>query len=165
MLIYDPEAQEQLHTNGTWRTYQPGVRVQIRPVTTADQRSFRKLASASGRFDQDEFDRFFWDHLVADYEGICSKDGQKLPLTPANKVAVFTGLQALGNWACNESDKLAEAAAKAEGRALENSGGSRAGKRTAPKMETSPSPARPAAKPSWIQPITRAGSCLPPTQA
>ncbi len=141
MLIFDPAAQERLKENGVWREYRAGVRVQIRPVTATDSRRLRKEAQKSGRFDEAQFDLLFWDHLVVDWDGIVDPDKRKLALTPANKVAVFRALQSLGNWACAESDRLAEEAATAEGESLGNSGGSPAGKRTGRGAETSPSPA------------------------
>lgn len=141
MLMFDPAAQERLKEEGVWREYKAGVRVQIRPVTPTDQRRFRKAAQESGRFDQDLFDRLFWDHLVIDWEGIVGPEKRKLPLTPVNKVAVFRTLIALGNWACAESDRLAEEAATAAVGKLGNSGGSPAGKRTGPEKETSTFPA------------------------
>ena len=145
MLIFDQTAQEQLHQEGRWRTYQPGVRVRIRPVMPVDTRRFRKEAQKDGRFDQEVFDRLFWDHLVAEWDGVVGPDRQPLALTAANKVALFTTLQTLGNWACGESDKLAEQEAKSEGKKLGNSGSSPAGRRTGRATETSPSPAPPAA--------------------
>lgn len=139
MLIFDQTAQAALNQDGRWRTYKPGVRVKIRPVSSTDQRRFRKEAMIDGSFDQDTFDRLFWDHLVADWEGIVTPDQQLLPLTAANKVAVMTTIQPLGNWACGESDRLAEQEALSEGKKLGNSGSSPAGKRTAPAKETSTS--------------------------
>lgn len=141
MLIFDPAAQERLNEEGVWREYKAGVRVQIRPCTSTDQRRFRKEAQKSGRFDQDLFDQLFWDHLIIDWDGIVGPEKRKLPLTPANKVAVFRSLLAMGNWACAESDKLTEEAATVEVGKLGNSGGLPAGKQTGPVVETSSSPA------------------------
>ena len=141
MLLFDPAAQERLKEEGEWREYKAGVRVQIRPVTPTDSRRLRKEAQKSGRFDQDLFDRLFWEHLVIDWEGIVGPDKRKLAVTPANKVAVFRTMQAFGNWACAESDRLTEEAATTEVVELGNSGGLPAGKQIAPAKETSSSPA------------------------
>lgn len=143
MLIFDSAAQERLKEDGVWREYRPGVRVKIRPVAPSESRRFRKEAQKSGRFDEAKFDLLFWDHMIMEWDGIVGPDKRTLALTPANKVAVFRSLQALGNWACSESDRLAEEAALTEEEELGNSGGSPAGRRTGPVTEKSPSPAQP----------------------
>lgn len=147
VMIFDREQQDSVK-DGVWRDYEGGIKSKIRPLTTQDSRRLRKEAQKSGRFDQDLFDRLFWDHLIAEWnvQEAVKQDrvivGRKpMACTVENKLLVTQAWQGYRNWVTSVADSLGEEVATIELTQLGNSGGSPAGKRTVPGVETSSSPA------------------------
>lgn len=151
IMVFDREQQDSI-MDGVWRDYEGGIKSKIRPLTPQHSRQMRKEAQKSGRFDQDVFDRLFWDHLIAEWnvpEAI-KRDGvivgsKPMPCTAENKVTVIRAWQGYRNWVTTIADSLGEEVAQVEQKQLGNSGGLPAGKQTGPGVETSSLPA-PAAK-------------------
>lgn len=147
VMVFDREAQASL-VDGVWRDYDGGIKTKIRPLTKQLSRSFREQASRSGRFDQEAFDKLFWDHLIADWnvpEAVKEKGeivGTKpMPCTVDNKLMVTAAWQNYHNWVMSEADTLGEKLSKVEKKQLGNLSGSPAGKRTDLGKETSSSAA------------------------
>lgn len=145
VMVFDREGQEALK-EGVWRDYEGGIKSKIRPMTAQISRQLRKEAQKSGRFDQDLFDRLFWDHLIADWNvpEAVKQDGvivgsKPMPCTAENKVMVTQAWQGYRNWVTTIADSLGEEVAKVEQAQLENFGGLPAGKQTGPETETSAS--------------------------
>lgn len=145
VMVFDRDQQASIQ-EGVWREYEGGVKTKVRPLTSQDSRRIRKEAQKSGRFDQDLFDRLFWDHLIADWNvpEAVKQDGvivgsKPMPCIAENKVMVTAAWQGYRNWVTTIADSLGEEAAKVEQGQLGNSGGLPAGKQTGQKTETSSS--------------------------
>ena len=147
VMVFDREEQESIK-DGAWRDYDGGIKSKIRPFNVEKQRQLRKEAQENGRFDQDLYDRLFWDYLIADWNvpEAVKKDNKvvgtkPLPCTVENKLMVVNAWQGYRIWVTSTADSLGEQTASISEKLLGNSGGSPAGRRTGPATETSSSPA------------------------
>ena len=146
VLVFDREAQESLK-DGVWREYEGGIKTRLRPFNVEVQRKLRKEAQKDGRFDQDLYDRLFWDYLIAEWnvpEVIGKQDGRvvetrPMPCTVENKLLVVEAWQGYRIWVTSKADTLGEEISQITQGQLGNSGGSPAGKRTGHETETSTS--------------------------
>lgn len=129
MLIID--TRKDINT-GVWREYRPGVRAKIRPLTRSVFRRLQQEAATKetvterGRravtqtVDPERFDRLLYRHIIEDWEGFASPDGQPLPCTDEMKDIVCDRLGAFAAWAMEEAGLLAEQEDEVREEALKN---------------------------------------------
>jgi hypothetical protein len=74
----------------------------------------------TGRFNPELFDRLLYRHIIEDWEGFASPDGQPLPCTDEMKDIVCDRLGGFAAWAMDEANALTEQEDAASEEALKN---------------------------------------------
>ena len=119
MLVFDPTEKT---ARSVWRTYQPGVRVRIRPITRVRMRELRRRAAAirkrTGETLDAVLDRLIYRHIVDDWEGFVDPGGRPLPPTDDIVDRVTTRFNDFADWLADEALALAETLAAERAAAL-----------------------------------------------
>lgn len=117
MIIIDPNKDI---ATGVWCEYAPGVRAKIRPLTRSTYRRLQSEATTretvtergkravTERIRPELFDLLLYRHIIEDWEGFASPDGQPLPCSDEMKDIVCDRLGAFASWTMDEANALAE---------------------------------------------------------
>jgi hypothetical protein len=104
--------------NGKWYTYEPGVRVKIRPSTPgavrAITRKCEKVVRGNKRTNEDKQEKLLRYRMVADWEGVLA-NGKPVECTEENIDIVFDAFVDFASWiveTANDAGSEIEEAAK-----------------------------------------------------
>lgn len=97
----------QLNLQPQWHEYRPGVKLHIAPVSRGDMRRITREAAG----DEDAAARLFADHVLRGWDGLVDGQGNELPLTAENKMAVMDDIS-LSVFVNSKIDLLIEAQQK-----------------------------------------------------
>jgi hypothetical protein len=129
-----------------WRTYDGDVAILVNPITRDDLRRLRRQARVQGArrgpgIDEKLLDRLIYRHIVADWRGIVTPDGQPIECTPDMVDQVLAQLPVLAEWIAEQAATLAEDLALQRGDALKNSNASQDTNKTDPPASGPAAPA------------------------